>query len=82
MRRYSNTCFVNHYGWQLIERVGLPVSKPTFNDIGLFHGVAGPVGAETDPVKAAIIVKMEHQMRGGIPVQIGVFLRLLCSSQS
>ncbi len=47
--------FVNHDGWQLIERVGLPVSKPTFNDTGYSMELQGPVGAETDPVKAAII---------------------------
>lgn len=46
--------FVNDPGWKLVETVGLPVSSPDYNGTGYPLDKQGPVGAETDPVEAAI----------------------------
>lgn len=46
--------FVNHTGWTLVERVGLPVSSPTFDGTGYPLGMQGPIGFEVDPVTAAV----------------------------
>ena len=46
--------FVNHPGWNLIETVGLPVSSPLFDSSKYPLSHQGLVGAEEDPVSAAI----------------------------
>jgi hypothetical protein len=46
--------FVNHPGWNLIETVGLPVSRPLFTTGGYPLDQQGKVGEQTDPRKAAI----------------------------